>query len=425
MFAPTSAITIVSDRGGDDADAVDLAAQFDTMVTVPTPQVLGANDFIIRAPGVSKYRPELVEAARHGVKSASLFALWLADEPARRVIGVTGTKGKSTTSSLIHQLLMAHGIDAQLGGNIGVAVTELPDAQWYVVEVSSYQAADCTTSPAIGVLTTLDEDHLPWHGSVQRSRADKLNLFAHHQMRTLFVNSADEIAVAETAGVAGRVLIHPMGDLVDPQSGQSIALSEVLQRPHNRSNLAVAVAAVEAAIGQRCSPDAFAAVVSTFDGLPARQQLAAAINNVRYIDDAIASNPLAVCAALDVFDASPLVLIMGGADRHVDLAPLITRLAMCPSIRALIAMGPLGQRLADELSAMNAMPAIATLVTDDDVDAAVTHAFGLSQPGDTVLFSPAAPTTPEVGTYLERSALFRDAVARLATPVSPLLDRPM
>jgi UDP-N-acetylmuramoyl-L-alanine---L-glutamate ligase len=433
LFARSSAITIVSDRGDDDAGAVALAAELGSKVMLPTPEVLGANDFIIRAPGVSKYRPELLTAAAHGVASASLFALWLADSPSRHVIGVTGTKGKSTTSSLIHQLLVAHGVDAQLGGNIGIAVTDLPDAQWYVVEVSSYQGADCTTSPTIGVLTTLDADHLPWHGSVQQYRADKLNLFAHDELRTLIVNSSDATAVRESAVLAAavnrRVLVAPMVGDVQPGSGamSTVALSEVLQRSHNRSNVAVAIAAVEHALGRPCSPDALSEVLSVFGGLPARQQQVGVIDGVRYIDDAIASNPLAVCAALDVFDHAPLLLIMGGADRHVDLTPLIERLGRCPSIRGLIAMGPLGQRLADEVAA-SGLTGVTTRqmwVTDDNVARAVAQARDLSGDGDIVLFSPAAPTTPDVGTYLERSALFRDAVAQLPARAVPTNEAPM
>jgi UDP-N-acetylmuramoyl-L-alanine---L-glutamate ligase len=430
LFAHSSQVSIVSDRGSNDAGAVALAEQVGTVVALPTPEVLRSADFIIRAPGVSKYRDELRDALHHGVGSASLLSLWLADDPLRQVIGVTGTKGKSTTASLIAQLLIGHGVDVQLGGNIGVPVTDLVAASWYVVEVSSYQAADCTTSPTIGVLTTLDQDHLPWHGTVDQYRADKLNLFAHPGLRQLVVNALDPVAVAATSHVASRQLAgsssqrHGAAPLVI--EGRAVTLSEVLQRSHNRVNLDVALAAVHCALPGALDPACVEQVTATFAGLPARQQLVGVVGDVRYIDDAIASNPLGACAALDVFDDRPLVMVMGGADRQVDLAPLVRRLGQVQSLRAVIAVGPLGRRLVDELShhlhqRNGALPpsahnvAATQLITlDDDVARAVVLAAELANPGDTVLFSPGAPTTPEVGTYLERSQLFRDAVAALA-----------
>jgi UDP-N-acetylmuramoylalanine--D-glutamate ligase len=178
-------IAFVTDTPESDIDTATLANEFQTTVISPADIAPWNPDFIVRSPGVSRYRTEL-----SGFPSSGLFALWLADQDLRRVIGVTGTKGKSTTSTLIAQILTAAGHTVELAGNIGVPVTRTsPQADFVVVEVSSYQASDCTVSPFIGVLTSLDIDHLPWHGSVEKYHQDKLNLFAHPEIQHMIFHA--------------------------------------------------------------------------------------------------------------------------------------------------------------------------------------------------------------------------------------------
>ncbi len=124
-------------------------------------------DVVVRAPGVSRYRPELDRARSHGVAVTTAMALWLEDFADARVVAVTGTKGKSTTAALTAAILGEEGMDVALIGNIGVPVVEWygrPLVDAYVVEVSSYQAADVEVSPGVVVLTSLAPDHLDWHG---------------------------------------------------------------------------------------------------------------------------------------------------------------------------------------------------------------------------------------------------------------------
>ena len=134
---------------------------------------------VVRAPGVSRYRPELVAASASGAAVTTAMAMWLEDFADARVVAVTGTKGKSTTATLTASILRHQGMDVALIGNIGVPVTDMYDrplSDAYVVEVSSFQAADVTVTPRVCVLTSLAPDHLDWHGGEERYYRDKLHL---------------------------------------------------------------------------------------------------------------------------------------------------------------------------------------------------------------------------------------------------------
>ena len=136
---------------------------------------------VVKSPGISLYDPLVSQARADGVRFTSLLNLWFATAPACRTICVTGTKGKSTTAALIAHMLRGVGWNAVAAGNIGVPVTELPrcglDAA--VIEVSSYQAADFSGLCDIAVLTSLFQEHLDWHGSVENYYRDKINLLHH------------------------------------------------------------------------------------------------------------------------------------------------------------------------------------------------------------------------------------------------------
>ncbi len=397
----------------DPAEAAARAAaeEFGVPIAAATEEQLCDVDVIVRSPGVSRYRPELAATRAGGVEDTGLLALWLAERGSKGVIGVTGTKGKSTTSWLCHALLEAAGRRAALAGNIGVPVTTVDPAApvVVVVEVSSYQAADVVTSPQVGVLTALGEDHLPWHGSVEQYRADKLNLFAHAGLERLVVNGYDAHAVEATSWRPAHELSttgawHLDGPTLFSPRG-SVELGEVLGRAHYAIDALLAVHAVEALVGELPLP-AIAEVAAGFTGLPARQQLVGGRAGVRYVDDALASNPAATIAAIDAFADAPLVLILGGADRGVDHGDLLA--AIAGRVQTVILLSETGARLAGSISGAD----VVVLDTDDVADA-VAAAAARATAGGVVLFSPAAPTPPIIGTYEHRSARFIEAVAAL------------
>jgi UDP-N-acetylmuramoylalanine--D-glutamate ligase len=419
VLGPANDVSLVVDDPDDGARR--LAADAGVPLHPATVEQLLDVDVIVRSPGVSRYRSELVATRSAGVEDTGLIALWLAERGPAGTIGVTGTKGKSTTSWLCRALLEAAGHPAALAGNIGVPVTMVDAAApIVVVEVSSYQAADVVTSPAVGVLTSLGEDHLPWHGSIEQYHADKLNLFAHTGLRHLVVEAADATAVAATAGRAERVLTgsarwHLAGSAL-VADGERLDLGDVLGRAHYALDALLAVTAVESLLGAPLPSAAISAVADGFTGLPARQQLVGSHHGVRYIDDALASNPAATLAAVHAFATGatappagpPLVLILGGADRGVDHAELLA--AMPGKVAATVLLSETGRRWAPAVSRLG-IPTV--LLDTDDIAAAVAAAARLAEPGAIVLFSPAAPTPPSVGTYEQRSTRFAEAVAAL------------
>jgi UDP-N-acetylmuramoylalanine--D-glutamate ligase len=140
--------------------------------------ISGRFALVVKSPGISLYRPEIAQAKDKGTRFTSGTNLWFEAHPNARTIAVTGTKGKSTVSRLIHHLLVKGGYDAKLLGNVGVAaLSEKPARDWTVFELSSYQLADFNHAADIGVLTNLYPEHAPWHGGVEPYYRDKLNIF--------------------------------------------------------------------------------------------------------------------------------------------------------------------------------------------------------------------------------------------------------
>ena len=156
-------------------------------------------DVVVRSPGIPQTHPWVVELRRRGVPITGGSALWLADHAARTV-GVTGSRGKSTTSALVSHLLAAVGRANVFGGGIGVPLLDLPDADQYVLELSSYQCADLTDSPRVAVVTSLFPEHLEAHGGEREYYRDTLNLLAYGP-DLIVVNGADECLAGELGEV--------------------------------------------------------------------------------------------------------------------------------------------------------------------------------------------------------------------------------
>jgi UDP-N-acetylmuramoyl-L-alanine---L-glutamate ligase len=407
-------VCLVVDDADTNGPAQELAASFGISLASPTPAVLSAADLIIRAPGVSRYRAELI-----GLPASNLAALWMTDDHVGTIIGVTGTKGKSTTSHLTALLLRAEGHVTNLGGNIGVPVLELDEAaSFHVVEISSYMAADMQRSPDVGVLTNLGEDHLTWHGSVERYHADKLNLFGHDRLRSLIVSGADQAAVDATAGFRHRLLSGTTGWIVGDgcvsHRGHDLRIDlsgTPLARNHFALDLCAALTAVEEASGSVPAVAAIESVVADYATLPSRLEPVATIDEVEYIDDALASNPFGACAALAAYPDRSVVILLGGQDRGVDLAPLIAAVSERRAPISIVLFSQTRDRMA---AAFRSAGVAFDRYEGDDLDGPVRLAHQLATRGTVVLFSPAVPTPAAMGNYADRSRAFKAAVASLA-----------
>jgi UDP-N-acetylmuramoyl-L-alanine---L-glutamate ligase len=381
---------------------------------------LASADVIVRSPGVPSTHPFMADLRSRGITITGGSALWMADHAAQTV-GVTGSKGKSTTSSLISHLLTAVGRPNAYGGNIGVPLLDLPPAELYVLELSSYQCADLTDSPRVAVVTSLFPEHLDAHGGEREYYRDKLNLLAHGP-ELIVVNGVDERLRDELRGVTARDDVPPVraaaGDsrfrvedgLVkcgDQALFDRAALQ--LKGAHNERNLCVALAVLDGmgvdVVGSRSGLEA---AVRSFQGLPHRLTEIEDPSGVTFVDDTLSTAPYATMHAVEAYDGRPLTVLVGGTDRGLDYSPLRDFLASREL--TVIGMPDSGPRILSELSGL---PKIATHHSDDLADA-VRIARAVTPPGGVVLLSPAAPSYGRFRNYEHRSEAFLEAIAATA-----------
>ena len=352
---------------------------------------LSGIDVIIKSPGVERYRPELVSFVAGGGVVTGLTAMVLAEREGRRTVGVTGTKGKSTTASLTAHLLSAAGVPVELAGNIGrpaVEILETPDS-WAVLECSSYQCADVTVSPEVGIFTSIYEEHLDWHGSYQQYVDDKLCLFASSDV--VFVNG-EQPALADVAQRIRRRELVMDNDALLPLDGLR------LQGIHNRRNANLAIHAAAMIVGD--IHPSFAHALTTFEPLENRLHTVGWYGGMMVVDDVLATAPEAVLHALDVFADRPVTVLIGGYDREIDYRTFGAALSMRPMVRV-IAMGDAGRRVADEIERAGAPRPVTVATLPEAIDAVDPAEHGV------LLLSPGASSYGEFADYRARSAAFR------------------
>jgi UDP-N-acetylmuramoyl-L-alanine---L-glutamate ligase len=375
-------------------------------------------DVVVRSPGVSIYRSEVEALRARGIPVVTATSLWLAEPHDAPIVGVTGTKGKSTTASLIAHLLRSTGCTAELAGNVGRPAIELlgrPTPDVYVLELSSYQIADTQSGVDIAVFTTLFPEHVDWHGSSERYFADKVRLLELPPLRLAVLNACDrrlrEITPTSPVvhyGCEGDFLVD--GDAIVHRGKRIVADDDLpLRGAHNLLNLCAALTAVDA-VG-RVPADVRAAVAS-FQGLPHRLRSLGWRDGVEWIDDSISTTPESTIAALAAFsDDRRVVLIGGGFDRDQDYARLGREIARRGTM--VIGLPTTGPRLID--AARQAGANASHLLDAHDLASAVSLARGSASAGGLVLLSPAAPSFGEFASFEERGRRF----AELAGFVSP------
>lgn len=353
--------------------------------------VLARADVLVRSPGVSIYKPLIQEATAAGTTVTTATGLWLAERGGEHVIGVTGTKGKSTTATVIAHLL-GQVMPVELAGNIGRPVIELLDADtevggaktWVVCELSSYQIADLTVGPEVAVLTNLSREHTDWHGSERQYRADKLRIF-------------------ELPGV--RVAVRPPEDGWPPLFGPH----EIpLRGAHNARNVAAAVAAIRAAgLPLPALPQA----LEGLSALPHRlQTVHTDASGIEWIDDSISTTPESTIAALEAFSARPVVLIAGGSDREQDYERLGQTLAAREAATVLVLLPDTGPAIAAAAASQGF--AEDRMSTAGDMREATQLARRLAVGGGVVLLSPAAPSFSQYANFEDRGNDFATLALR-------------
>ena len=365
-------------------------------------------DVVFKSPGIPRRRADVLDLEAQGVSVASALNLWFHDTDRSRIVAITGTKGKSTTTALITYFLECLGEPAQRLGNIGRPPYDPAvdtDAGWLVLEVSSFQCVDLDMAPALIVVTSLGDDHIDWHGSVEKYRDDKLSLTRAEGAHRTLVPDNDTF----------RGVTHQLGgevSFVAPDESH-LAAALGLLGAHSDSNVALALAAVSALTGR--SVDEVRPLViengAGFVPLSGRLTLVASewVDDklVRYVDDGLATSVLPAVAALDVFVLEPLVLVAGGFDRGVEYNALATAIATRAQPTMLLTMGEAGTRIGELVRALD--PALAQ-ANFDSMDEAVAAGRRFLAQGGVLLLSPGAPSFDRYKNWEERSQDFTRAV---------------
>jgi UDP-N-acetylmuramoylalanine--D-glutamate ligase len=372
---------------------------------------LGGCDVIVRSPGVSIYRPELRALRETGVPVTTATGLWLAERRGREVVGVTGTKGKSTTAALAAHLARTAGNPVHLAGNIGVPALDLLDSdpgELAVVELSSYQIADLQTGPEVVVITSLFREHLDWHGSEDAYREDKLRILGLPGVRVAVLNLRSAALADAARGAPLDVLPYGVRDGWDAtargieRSGELVLQAAELPLPgeHNALNLCGALAALEA---HAVELPPLREALAGFRPLPHRLESIGEHDGVLWIDDSISTTPESTLAALASYPDREIVLIGGGQDRGQEYAELAHELASREAI--VLGLPSTGPRIVAAARAAGVPPARA--IEAGDIESAVALARELARPGAAVLLSPAAPSYDHFRDFEDRGERFR------------------
>ena len=365
-------------------------------------------DVVLKSPGIPRRREDILALEDSGVLVTSPLALWLSGRDRAHVIGVTGTKGKSTTSSLIDFFLRALGVSSRLTGNIGQPPFDplIEDADWTVVEISSFQAVDVTDAPGIVVVTSLGSDHLDWHGSLEQYHRDKLQL-THGQGHHLTIIPDDPELLIRRDEIGGDVVVSHEPD---PELASALGLVG----EHNARNVGLALRVVSLALHRspaECREHIVDAAAS-FTPLPGRLTLVHRTQTpapIDFIDDGLATNPLATSAALEAFTGRPVALIVGGFDRGMDYAPLAAAIRRHGDVRVTTTPAA-GKRIGEVVR----RDAPGVIVSDfDSLNEAVDAAVMSLGDGGVVVLSPGAPSFGQFHNWKDRSDHFTNYVRSL------------
>lgn len=355
-------------------------------------------DVVIKSPGVSYYHEAVTKMVEHGILITSATNIWFALDKPGKVIAITGSNGKSTTSTLTHHMLSMLGKKVELGGNIGTPLLSLPlDADYYVVELSSYQTCDLTGTPDITVLLNLYPEHIQWHKTHEQYYHDKCNLM--RRGAAVNIVNANEPRLAETENKLyfnARDKVHFESGIIyygDMPVGGTDKFP--LLGDHNLENLCAALT-ISQELGlvlTECLKASY-----SFHGLPHRLQVFGPIGGFTYINDSISTDPEATIAALNAIAGKNIALIIGGENREQDFSEL------CALIDGMDNVSPIcvyetGPRLFELINSPKKQMAA-------DLEDAVRIAKEITPGGGYILLSPASPSYDAFGDFIERGNLF-------------------
>lgn len=420
--------------GRDRKTAAELGERYELLRELDVDLRLGADylvdldhyDAVFLTPGIPKHLPE-IQALIGRVPLLSEVALVLKQAKAP-VFGITGSSGKTTTTTLVGEMLKAANIECHVGGNIGTPlierIEEIPADEPIVMELSSFQLELLEQSPHLALITNISENHLDVHLTMDKYIHAKKQIYLHQTPQDVVVLNFDDPIVAAMAEEAvGSVYYFSLRTKVNPgiyvdeadmlvfqdQAGIVPLISKQdigLIGEHNVQNIMAAALAAHLA---GADWDAIRTVARNFKGVKHRLEPVAVINEVSYVNDSIATSPARTIAGIEAF-TNPVILIAGGYDKKLSYRGLAE--AVVESVKAVILMGQTAGQIQREILAVE--PEYGQIYRAHDLNHAVDIASQLAGSGDTVLLSPACASFDMYPNFEARGDHFRRIVQDLA-----------
>ncbi len=395
---------------------------------------LSAFDMVLRSPGINPRIPELVEAQKKGILTSQIKLL-LEHIPGT-IIGVTGTKGKGTTSTLIADILKKAGRTVWIGGNVGVPLLskldDMSESDWVVLELSSFQLEDVDHSPHIAVVLRITQEHLMNQDSLASNFHENRQAYVDAKAPIVKFQKPGDIAILNAGDETSRsfAVMTPADIRTFTRYGEADAYVDqhtvfsiengkkeiicktseiILKGDHNLENIAAATLAARAA---GVSYDVIRKTVKEFAGLPHRLEHCGTVRGVSYYDDSFSTVPETTIAALEAF-YDPMVLILGGSDKGSVFTDMAAAIARSPWISGLVVIGRMTERICDALNAAGYQkPLVTGKTTMKDI---VQSAASMAVPGGVVILTPACASFDMFKNYKVRGDQFKYEVSQLVS----------
>lgn len=373
-------------------------------------------DLVFRTPGMHPGNPALESLRQTGAEVTSEMEIFFELCPCR-ILAVTGSDGKTTTTTLISLLLKEAGHRVYVGGNIGAPllphVREMRKGDFAVLELSSFQLMTMKRSAEISVVTNLSPNHLDWHTGMEEYIKAKTNIFTHGENRLLILNADNEASAPLKELAGGEVeyfsskrrdtaLYDQDGVIFEGDRALLSSKNILLPGSHNRQNYMAAYLATR----QFISPEHLASVAKSFGGVEHRLEFVREYRGIRCYNSSIDSSPSRTAAALSCFDQK-VVVICGGYDKNIPFEPLAQ--ALCKKAKKVVLTGATMMKIAGALFMCEAEEKPAYYM-NPDFDAAVQVALTLCEEGDVLLLSPACASFDAFPNFMARGAHFKKLI---------------
>lgn len=385
-------------------------------------------DIIFRTPGLMPFDEHLIAAANRGAEITSEMELFFRLCPCR-IIAVTGSDGKTTTTTIISELLKAQGYTVHLGGNIGrpllCDVDEISASDFAVLELSSFQLHSMICSPDIAVITNISPNHLDRHKDYQDYIDAKSSIFLTQRAEDkLILNHENEYS--EYYAKKAKSAVSYFSRVCMPENGvysengivyrvrnstaERLMSADDIKLPglHNLENYMAAFAATEGLVDDATCIN----VAKNFSGVEHRLERVRELNGVVYINDSIGTSPSRTAAGLHALKVKP-VLIAGGYDKHIPFDSLGDEI--CLHVKRLYLTGATADKIASAVKSSKYYTDDFPIEIIDDFDAAVRAAAGVAEQGDIVLLSPACAAFDKFKNFMERGKHFKELIMELKT----------